>query len=57
MTLRQLAFNFNIPMMRHTEARQRTSWRVNALAQRHHLPIALASIIATEMGLHVGEVR
>jgi len=36
---------------------QYPSWRIQAIAQRHSLPMAQASIYAQEMGLPVGEVR
>jgi len=55
--LHQLTFDFNVPIMPLTGARQRVSWRIRALVQRHHLPLAQAAIIAAEIGIQEGEIR
>ena len=53
----QLIFDFSTSIIRHTKAPVRVPWRIQAIALRHHLPMAQASFYAAQMGLPVGEVR
>lgn len=56
-TITQLSFDFTPPIHRLTMARERVSWRVQALAQRHGLPMSQAAVYAAEMCLPAGRVR
>lgn len=53
----QLTFNFTTPFYEPKKPLGNVPWRIQAIALRHHLPMAQASFYAAQMGISVGEVR
>ena len=54
MIIQQLSFDFNLPIRSPSVPHKCVSWRVRAIAQRHRLPLPLAAIIASTLGIPMG---